>query len=156
VAAVALFCAWAAVRWVWMPQRCNAEITRLTQSTDAAEKTRDEYERLLKVRENLAELFRLREQCRDSVQVHVLIGVNQWLLGLKEEALASYQQALTLDHRPEIYLSIGEIQLALDRFDEAVESYTTAVRFKPDAIDGIPSAEVVRRVRERLGARPAP
>ena len=154
IAIVALFCAWAAVRWVWTPHRCNAEITRLTRATDAAEKARDEYDRLLKVRENLADLFRIREQCRDSVHVYVLIGMNQWLIGLEEESLASYQQALTVDHRPEIYLAIGEIQLALDRFDEAVESYTTAVRFRPDAIHGIPSTEVVREVREKLGPKP--
>jgi tetratricopeptide (TPR) repeat protein len=110
----------------------------------------NEYSRSELARENLVQLLSLREQCRDSVHVHVLVGLNQWLLGRNEEALASYRQALTIDHRPEIYLAIGDILLALDRFDEAVESYTTAVRFKPDAIHAIPSGEAARLVREKV------
>lgn len=150
MALVALFCAWAAVRWVWTPHRCNAEITRLARGTDAAEQEPDPYAKVVMVRENLAALLPLRESCRDSVRVYALVGQNQWLLGRTEEALASYREALKVDHRPELYLAIGDALIALGRFDEAVQSYTTAVRFRPAAIDAIQSGEAAQQVRRNL------
>lgn len=156
VTAAALLCVWGLVRLAYEPHRCNAEITLLTARTAAAENTASDYERLLRTRQHLQELELLHEMCPTEVRVPMLIGENQELSGRAEAALRSYQAALAVEQRPEIYVAIALQQIQTGHVDEAIESYVTAARFAPRLVDNILSPEVRRRVVERLRVTDAP
>lgn len=128
-AIAALLCAWGLYAWVWVPHRCSLEVTELARRTDGAGKTAADYERTVRARRNIAGLARLRESSPNDVRVPMLIAANQLLMGLPAEAVRSYDDALRVDRRPEIYMARGDTLVQLGRVDEAVESYAAAVRF---------------------------
>jgi tetratricopeptide (TPR) repeat protein len=154
VVLAALLGVWALMRFVYVPHRCNAGITAAEVATSAAERTTSDYDRLVRARRNLELLAGLRESCPTEVRVPMLTGANLEFVGRPEDALASYKEALQIDHRPEIYVEVARMQLELGQVDEAVASYVTATRFSPLVLEGILSAETLRRVREQLDARP--
>lgn len=154
VAVAALLGAWALVRFVYVPHRCNAGITAAEVATAAAEETTSDYDRLVRARRNLELLAGLRESCPTEVRVPMLTGANLEFVGRAEDALASYQEALRVDQRPEIYVEMARMQLQLGQVDQAVASYVAATRFSPLVLDGILSEEIKRRVREQLHAGP--
>lgn len=149
----ALVGAWAVMRFVYVPHRCNAGITAAEVATNATEQTASDYDRLLRARRNLELLAGLRESCPTEVRVPMLTAANLEFVGRPDDALASYQEALRIDHRPEIYVEIARMQLQLGQVDEAVASYVTATRFSPLVVESITSAEIQKRVREQLDAR---
>jgi len=144
---------WAMVRFAYVPQRCNAEITALTVATELAERTASDYGRTVRTRNNLRELGPLREACPTEVRVPLLIGANLELAGRFEGAMRSYRDALTVQQRPEIYVALATMQIQTGRVDEAVDSYVTAARFAPHIVKEISSLEIRNRVTERLGQR---
>ena len=50
-------------------------------------------------------------------------------------------------------MALALAQVQLGRVDDAVENYTSAVRFGPQILYELPSDELTRRVQERLGQR---
>lgn len=154
VAAAVVLAAWSLVRWSWEPNRCNAELSALEGETIRAENTTDPYVRLVRARRNLERLNGLRRPCANEVRTPVLLAANEELVGRIEDAERDYLEALRIEHRPEIYMALGNVQIQLGKVDAAVDSYTMAVRFHPVAIDQIRSEEVQRRIRERLRLAP--
>jgi tetratricopeptide (TPR) repeat protein len=143
-------CGWLLLRWAYTPLRCNIDLTALTQRTGLASETSSDYERLSRLRRNLEDLAALEDRCRMDVRLYMLVGQNEEMLGRDEDAIRSYEQALTVDRRPEIYSAIGFALIRLGRVDEAVPMYVQAARFLyPDPIV-IPSELVERRVAEIL------
>ena len=153
MAAAAVLCAWALVEWVYVPVRCSMAVTQFSRRTDAALKSTDDYQRIVRARRNLADFAWMRERCAADVRVPMLAAGNERLLGRLEEALRSYEAALAADRRPEIYAAHAETLLLLGRMDEAAESYIAAARFAPEVMGTVPSEEIQRRVEERLRAR---
>lgn len=152
VAAAVLLGAWALWRWVYLPVHCNAAVTDVDARTTMAEETASDYERLVRARRNLEDLAPLRRRCRADVRVFMLAGANEELVGRIEEAERSYEQALRTDQRPEVHAALARVQIRLGRIDAAIENFTAAARFDPNAII-YESEEVRRRVREKIGAR---
>ena len=142
-------CAWGLYAWAWVPHRCSVEITELARRTDGAVKTASDYERTVRARRNVSELARLRESAPNDVRVPMLIAANQLLIGLRGEAVLSYDDALRVDPRPEIYMARGDALVQLGRVDDAVESYATAVRFDPRFLDLVAPGILQDRIKAR-------
>ena len=153
VAVAAIACGWALHSWVWVPHRCSIELTELTRRTDGVAKTAGNYERTVRARRNVAELARLREHSPADVRVPMLIAANQMLAGLHDEAIRTYDEALRVQPRPEIYMARGEALIVTGRFDEAVESYAAAVRFDPRFLYYIDPGVLHDRIRERAAPK---
>ena len=152
VAAAAAACAWALFDWVYLPQSCNAAVSELARRTTLVGESRGDFQYVTRAKKNLEDLLALRPQCTTELQIPVLIATNEESLGRYEEAIRSYQDALTIDRRPELYVAIGDALIQLGRSDEAVELYVTAARFNPGVLENGASEEVVRRAAERLRA----
>lgn len=151
VVAAAIVCGLLLVRWAYIPHHCNGAITRITASTEIADGTPDDYRRLVRARRNLEELKAIRPWCAATeVRVPVLTAANEEMVGRPEDAIRSYDQALQVDRRAEIYAARARLQVRLGRIDEAVESYAVAARMDVTELDRIGSEEILRRVRERL------
>lgn len=148
-ALAAALCAWALYAWVWVPHRDSVELTELARRTDGAARTAGDYERMVRARRNVADLGRLRESAPNDVRVPMLIAENQLLMGLREEAVRSYDDALRVDPRPEIYMARGDALVQLGRVDEAVASYATAVRYDPRFLDFVAAGILQDQIRAR-------
>ena len=148
-AVATLLCAWGLYAWVWVPHRCSLEVTELARRTDGAEKTAADYERTVRARRNIADLARLRESSPNDVRVPMLIAANQLLMGLPAEAVRSYDDALSVDRRPEIYMARGDALVQLGRVNEAVDSYATAVRFDARFLDFVAPGILQDQIKAR-------
>lgn len=148
-AVASALCAWALYAWAWVPHRDSVTLTELARRTDAAEKTAGDYERTVRARRNVADLTRLRESSPTDVRVPVLIAANQLLMGLREEAVRSYDEALRVEPRPEIYMARGDALVQVGRVDEAVESYAAAVRFDARFLDLVAPGILQDRIKAR-------
>jgi tetratricopeptide (TPR) repeat protein len=154
IAVCALACGWMLVRWAYPPLACNGQLTGVTRRTDLAEKTQDIRERFARARQNVADLRRIQGRCGMDIRLYMLLAANQENLGFDEDALATYEEALTVDRRPEIYFARGYVLLRLGRFEESAQSYATGVRFNENNIDNLPSDLVRTRVEEILREKP--
>jgi len=82
----------------------------------------------------LANLSVLREAERmdpADVALRVARGSVYFLLGRMEQAVSSYEDALRLEPRPEIYFNIGRAKLALGDHGAADTAFARAVRIDP-------------------------
>jgi tetratricopeptide (TPR) repeat protein len=154
VGACALACGWMLARWAYPPVACNRELTAVTRRTGLAEKTQDIRERFERARTNVADLRRIQGRCGMDTRLYVMLATNQEILGFDEDALRSYDEALTIDRRPEIYFARGYLLLRLGRFEASAQSYATGVRFNENNIDNLPSDVVRTRVEEILREKP--
>jgi tetratricopeptide (TPR) repeat protein len=136
-------------RCVWLPLHC-ARTTALAESELAAASERTDY---LKRRAGEHALAMLRE-CDGAFPVDIrLLFARAYAhenAGDPRSAVAAYQRALTIDRRPEIYLSLGIAQLdALDRRG-AIESLVRAVAFDPARLGDIRYEDVRNETKQRL------
>jgi hypothetical protein len=153
---VAMTSLWALFRFTYVPYSCNAEISEITSTTNALESTVSGYERLVRARRHITRLEKLRDSCRTQVRVPMLTAANQEIIGLPDQALNSYRDALRIEQRPEIHMAIAALQLQLGQIDEAVDSYVEAARFTRYLVRTIPSQPVRARVEERVAQLPRP
>jgi len=58
-----------------------------------------------------------------------LLGTAAEIAGQQELALANYQKALDLNERPEIYASLGVLQLQMGQYEEAMQNLRQAILF---------------------------
>lgn len=128
-------------------------VHRARRAHRGAATTRDDYQRTVRIRRNLADLAELREHCPTEVRVAMLIGANEELAGRLDAAERSYRSALAIEQRPEIHVAIALVQIQTGRVDEAVASYVTAARFGPQIIDEIVNEELRARVQAGMGGR---
>jgi tetratricopeptide (TPR) repeat protein len=153
VIVAAVFLLWALPRFVYEPHACNRMVTDLTRRTALAYETGRDYARIDRARRNIQELHVLRDRCPTDVRSYMLIGGNQEILGRHDDAIRSYQQALTVERRPEIHAAIADALILTGRHDEAVANYVIAARFNPAIVQNIPSEVVAQRVEARLRER---
>jgi tetratricopeptide (TPR) repeat protein len=96
----------------------------------------------------------LREAARldpSSVGVVIAAAGEHLLLAQPEEAEQGYRQALELEPRPEVWLNLGRAQWSRQEREEAVASWTTAVRLAPRMIGQVPAParQQVHRAAQR-------
>ena len=84
------------------------------------------------LRHNASALGRAEELAPGSAAVRLARGSQFLLWGQADAAAASYEEALRLEPRAEIYLNLGRAQLLLGRHEEARESFARAVQLDPD------------------------
>lgn len=146
-------CGWLLVRWAYPPLHCGKALTDLTQRTALASETTDDYERVSRLRRNLEDLYANERQCRTDIRLYMLVAENEEMLGRDDDAIRTYEQALTIDRRPEIYTALGFALIRRGRIDDAVKMYVLAAHFRyPDDLE-IPSEVVARRVKETVRAQ---
>ena len=150
IAIAGVLSATAIVRYVYRPCHCNAAVSELEALTNAASQIENDYARLVRVRRNIEGLRPLEASCPAEVRVPVLLGANTEMLGRFDDAARYYEAALTIDHRPELYMMLANVQVQLGQIDEAVANYVIAVRFSPHQIEYIPSPEIAQRTRKAL------
>jgi tetratricopeptide (TPR) repeat protein len=125
VAALAL----AIVRVPVSRYRANLERTEVNRLLDRAEKATSEYE---KRRLALAAIEKAsRWLALDPADYKLLVarGAAEALAGSPDRAIETYQQALTLNERREIYTYLGVLQMNRGEVDAAIENLTRAAAF---------------------------
>jgi len=152
VTAVAAFCVYAFRVWVYAPYACDLMVTDLRNRTATMLDMKDDVAATAMARENLTDLYALRDRCPTEPRAYTMIGATLDRLGRYDEIIPVMQDALKIDRRPEFYVAIGDADVRLGRTDDAAENYATAARFRSNVLEIIQSEEVLRRVQERLRA----
>ena len=62
----------------------------------------------------------------------MIAAANESVVGQSENAIALYRRALSMDRRPELYLSLADAEFAAGRVDDAVSHYAAAIAFDPN------------------------
>jgi tetratricopeptide (TPR) repeat protein len=129
------------------PYECNRGVKAYEVATTAATSKGLAGRRI--ARRNVVGLEQLETRCRSDVNVAMLLAANASLDERYHVAELAYERALRIDHRPEIYLNLGLVQVEMQKNDEALANFITAVRFDPTILDEVP--EPLRtEVRKRL------
>jgi tetratricopeptide (TPR) repeat protein len=100
---------------------------------------------------NLRLLREAEELDPASVGVVVAAAGQQLLLDRPQEAVATYRRALALEPRPEVWINLGRAQWAAGERDEALASWTAAVRLDRRLLDGVPPEARARVERAAAG-----
>lgn len=88
------------------------------------------------------------------VDLYMMLASNQRIVGENQEALAAYDEALRVRPRPEIYLTLGQLQLEMGQRDAAIENMARAVRFEEGLAEEIEDPAVREAVEKRVAAMP--
>ncbi|HEX8173174.1 MAG TPA: hypothetical protein VF824_21750 [Thermoanaerobaculia bacterium] len=150
VAVTALVAAAVAYRWVWIPNRCNAQITDFERQAMIATEAPTVEQSILLARSVLDGLRRIEPQCSAHPNLYMLMAFDEQTLGHREEAIATYRRLLRIAPRPEVYRAIGDLYFELGRIDEAVDNYVLACRFDPSMVERLDALEAQELVRKRL------
>jgi tetratricopeptide (TPR) repeat protein len=153
VAAVAAFCVYAFRVWVYQPYACVVMVTDLRNRTATMLTMKDDVAATAMARENLTDLYALRDRCPTEPRAYTMMAATLDRLGRYDEIIPVMQDALKIDRRPEFYIAIADADVRLGKTKDAAENYLTAARFRSNAIEAIQSEEIMRRVQERLHAR---
>jgi tetratricopeptide (TPR) repeat protein len=132
------------------PWRCNLILKQVQLSSLAAMSSTSPQDAARSSQRNLDRLEAHEAGCRMKVDYYLMLAANNLFLGRYEPAVATYQRALTIDHRPEIYFDLGTTLLEQGRVAEATPLLIQAVRFNPMMLDQI-SGEARKRVAVGAG-----
>jgi tetratricopeptide (TPR) repeat protein len=152
VLAGACLAGFAIQRFCVEPYRCVTSVNEVSSAMGGLEQLTDLRAKVARAETNLLALRSLSAQCRTDVNIPFLIGVNEGIAGRPEAAIAAYESALLLDHRPEIYNEIGNQLLIQGKVDQAIDAFLYAARFGA-AADLTYSPSVAARVEDRLRGR---
>jgi tetratricopeptide (TPR) repeat protein len=132
-----------------MPMRCAHAIRSAETSTKTAfEGGMADWMAVKIARRNLALLQSVNPKACPDVDYPLLLSANATLLSHKDEAVEHLDEALLLDHRPEVYFNRATALLAVGRIDEAVHDFAVAADFNPDLL-----AEIDGSLRDRVAAK---
>jgi tetratricopeptide (TPR) repeat protein len=135
----------AAFYWYsWMPEHANHVLKTLQTRTETAAGTGGD-RAIFAARDNIALLQTITNACQLSIDYHLIYAVNDRILGRNDEAIEHYTEALSADHRPEIYFDRGITYLEERNLDAATNDIALAVRFNPGFFDSI-DAQMQARV----------
>jgi tetratricopeptide (TPR) repeat protein len=140
---------WLVVHLCRVPLACSRQVVFYKAATMAAANALSKPAGAAQARRNLEGLLALERRCPPDVDLSMMAGANAMVLGRPELAVTAYRRALAVEGRPEVYLALGQAQLAARHETEAVDSFTLAARFNPHVLDDL-SEPVAAAVRERL------
>jgi len=148
------------VRGILPRIECNLEKGRINREVRVLERSGDQYFRSERAKKNILSCTRCLSIYPDDFQMYMLLGVNQRILGNYDDALESLRTALALAERPEIYMQMGEIEIARGNPAAARPLLLQAATFSVLTLDGIDEpmkselkAEVAARRQRLLAAR---
>jgi hypothetical protein len=145
VAAIYVFC--------YRPWHCNSVVASVAHSTNTAVAQKDTWEGRRLAEANARAIRECIDYSEDDVNARMLLALNLRIAGALEAAAAQYQEALRWDRRPELYLELGNTQLALGKRDAAIENLAQAVAFSPALFNDIEDAEARIEIERRIGNR---
>ncbi|MEA2416222.1 MAG: hypothetical protein QOI58_2879 [Thermoanaerobaculia bacterium] len=123
-------------RYSWMPEHANHLLKTLqTRTQTAADIGGDRA--IFAARDNIALLQTITNSCQLSVDYHLIYAANDRILSRNDEAIAHYTEALSADHRPEIYFDRGVTYLEEGKLDPATADIALATRFNPGFLEGV-------------------
>lgn len=138
---------------------CNLAKGRINRDVRRFARSGDEYERVTSARKNVARCRQCLASFPQDHHWHMLLGANLRILGDREEAIRSYQRALALTERPEIYAEIagleierGNIEAARAALMKAATVHTLYLESVSDPLRSEVLAAVLARY-ERLQAK---
>jgi len=115
--------------------QCNLAKGRINRDVRRMGRTGNEYDRIARARANIATCRACIEQFPQDPHWFMLLGANQRVLGERDEAIQSFQHALTLIERPEIYAQIAELEIERGNIEEGRTALMTASVFQIFYID---------------------
>jgi predicted TPR repeat methyltransferase len=127
--AVVIVAGIAVVRVPWALQRCNIEKRHAEQLIDRSQTIVSDFDRQRVAAEETARLERCAVACPADWQVHFLMATLHQIAGREPAALHSYELALALEQRPEIYYGMSLIQLENGQAAEGLANAEQAARF---------------------------
>ena len=113
----------------------------------------DTYQRINLARKNLARCEACLETFPDDYQLHLLRAANLRILGSYDEAVRTFQHALTLTERPEIYAQMGEVEIERGNVEAAKRALLRAAMFNivyVETVDEPMKSEIYSAVYERI------
>lgn len=135
-----------------LPYRCNRIVSVQAAATQYALVNAGSPEGKIAARRNLAALWPCTAPtCRD-VGTDMLVAANYRVLGQPAEAIRLYRHALSLDHRPEIYLNLAEAELAVGDRTAAHENFLRAALFNPWTLRSIDDGLLRQQIVQQLVA----
>lgn len=99
------------VRGILPRIECNREKGRINREVRRFARSGDEQVRLSQARNNVLVCRRCLAVYPEDFQLHMLMAANLNILGNTEEALQSYERAVAIAERPEIYAQMAEIEI---------------------------------------------
>jgi tetratricopeptide (TPR) repeat protein len=147
---VALAVAVGIYRLAWLPFRCDLEAKRAMVQTDYATRVADEYNAVIAARENLAMLAACTEHCPWDVRGLFAAAWNLRILKRYEHAIATYQEALKYDRRPEVYAELGNAHLEAGNETAAMEALLQAARFDRFVLTRVARPDIKERIEKQL------
>ena len=124
IAAIALI-----LRGVVPRIECNREKGRINREVRRFARSGDEQTLMAQARRNIHSCRRCLIAYPEDFQLHMLMGANLRVLGNAEEALQSYQRALAIAERPEIYAQMAEIEVERGNLDATRDLLRKAAMF---------------------------
>jgi len=150
LAVIGALCAWALVRWVWTPYRCQREIATLGNSTKLADETAVDSRAAPLAQKNLRRARELEKRCGTCLALYPIIAANEQILGRDDDAIATLRRAMTIARRPELHLAIGVIHMRRGHMDEAMNEFVIGGRFNPRIVDRLDMPELECQLDARL------
>jgi tetratricopeptide (TPR) repeat protein len=114
---------------------CNLAKGRINRDVRRMGRTGDEYARITLARSNVITCRVCIERFPQDHHWYMLLGANQRVLGERDEAIRSFQQALALIERPEIYAQIAELEIERGNVEAGRTALMTASIFQIFYID---------------------
>ena len=143
--AVAIVAGIALVRVPWALLRCNIEKRHAEQLIDQSATILSDFERQRAAAEETDRLERCAVAFPADWQVHFLMANLHQIAGRKPAALHSYELALALEQRPEIYYGISLLQFENGQTAEAIANAEKAATFNLKFAD-----QYQRQLRDQL------
>lgn len=155
IAAIALI-----VRGVLPRVECNRAKGVINRDVRRFARIGDENARVTVARRNVDLCRRCLAIYPDDFQLHVLMGANLRILGDANAALQSYENALAISERPEIYAQMGEIEIERGNVEAARALLLKAATFNIAYLDVVDepmrteiASDVLMRQARLLAAR---
>lgn len=101
---------------------------------------------------NLTQIAGCMDRYSWDVDLHMELAANLSVVRRYDDVVRTYQDALRIDRRPEIYLNLGRAQLKANRPAEAIESFLAALRFNSSMVSGEDMLQVTDEVMRRWNA----
>jgi tetratricopeptide (TPR) repeat protein len=117
------------IRVPWALQRCNIEKRHAEQVIDRSESIVSDFDRQRVAAEETARLERCAVAFPADWQLHFLMANLHQIAGRKPAALHSYELALALEQRPEIYYGMSLLQFENGQAAEGLANAEKAALF---------------------------
>jgi tetratricopeptide (TPR) repeat protein len=120
----------AVITRVLLPRiECNLAKGAINRDVRNFSRTGDDYQRALRAQRNIAKCQKCLAIFPEDHQLYMLLAANLRILGRYDDAIRTFEQALALAERPEIYAQIGEVEIERGNVEAARRALVKAATF---------------------------